>query len=73
MQKTFNSVRDPPAGGLSRCLVEGETAATLRFGRGKAMLASMTLQGGLLALLVLAPLLATGELPRIVRLTPLSP
>ncbi len=77
MVTDFGSRRDAPMEGLSRCLVEGdETAvASSRRARRKALLASLSLQIGLLAALVLVPLLAIPARPgpRLLRLTPIPP
>ncbi len=60
---------------LQDCLVEGDRAALARARRlrRKALLISLVLQAGLLAGLILQPLVATGERPVRLRMTPVPP
>ncbi len=65
--------RNAAEGGLRRCLVEGDAAATARSRRRRcqALLVSLALQVSLLAGLVLVPLVATSERVFALRMTPL--
>src|SRR6266852_5713061 len=65
--------RNTAEGGLRRCLVEGDAAATARSRRRRcqALLVSLAVQVSLLAGLVLVPLVATRERVIALRMTPL--
>ncbi len=65
--------RNAAEGGLRRCLVEGDAAATARSRRRRcqALLVSLAVQVSLLAGLVLVPLVATSERVFALRMTPL--
>ncbi len=65
--------RDAAEGGLRRCMVEGDAAATARSRRRRcqALLISLAVQAGLLAALVLVPLVATSERLFALRMMPL--
>ncbi len=65
--------RDAAEGGLRRCLVEGDPAATARSRRRRcqALLVSLAVQVSLLAGLVIVPLVATSERVFALRMTPL--
>src|SRR5712692_8134712 len=65
--------RNAAEGGLRRCLVEGDAAATARSRRRRcqALLVSLAVQASLLAGLVLVPLVATSERVFALRMTPL--
>ncbi len=60
---------------LQGCLVEGDRIALTRARRlrRKALLISLALQAGLLTALILQPLVATGERPVRLRMTPVPP
>mgnify|MGYP001579319368 CR=1 FL=1 len=57
---------------LSLCLVEGDEAA-LRRARCKALLVSVTVESALVAAMLLAPLVATSERPRLRSYVPMPP
>ncbi len=67
--------RDATRRGLWRCLVEGDAAAAARSRRRRCqvLLISLAVQAGLLAALVLVPLVATSERVFALRMTPLPP
>ena len=66
--------RNAAEGGLRRCLVEGDAAATARSRRRRcqALLVSLAVQVSLLAGLVLVPLVATSERGFALRMMPLQ-
>jgi protein TonB len=67
--------RDPSGGFLRDCLVGGDplALASARRLRHKALLISLALEAVLLAALVLQPLVATGERPARLQMTPVPP
>jgi len=73
MQESAARRRDATERGLRRCLAEGDAAAAARSRRRRcqALLVSLAAQAGLLAALVLVPLVATSERVFALRMTPL--